>query len=98
MPARFHIAANLALRIAAALPGGYAFTWSAMSALIATLFGCGMDFHDAEQLAAMLGLLLYPCIVLWAFAAISVTRLWLVLIGGGTVMAGAASWVQALFP
>jgi hypothetical protein len=97
MPVRFHLAANLALRLVAALPGGYAFTWSAMSALIATLFGCGMDFHDAEQLAAMLGLLLYPGIVLWAFVAIRVTRLWLVLIGASAVMSGAAWWVQSKF-
>src|SRR5690606_27450799 len=77
---------HLALRLACALLGGYAFTWG--------FIALGMEFHDAEHLSSMLGLLLYLAVFLWAFAARSLRRAAWVLLGGGAVMAALASAVQ----
>lgn len=85
---------QLALRIAAAVLGGYAFCWGFIALCIAGLFAAGMQFHDAEHLASMLTLLLYLVVFLWAFVTRSLARVWAVLVGGGALMAGAASLVQ----
>ncbi|MFT4241642.1 MAG: iron uptake protein [Acidovorax sp.] len=82
-------------RIAAALLGGYAFTWGFMALSLGGLYALGLPFHDAEHLAALLGLLLYLAAFLWAFAARSLWRVWVVLGGGGALMAGAASLLQS---
>lgn len=81
--------------IAAALLGGYAFTWGFMALGVALLFLTGMEFHDAESLTAMIGFLAYLIVFLWAFTVRSVMRVWLVLAGGGALMAAAASLVQS---
>lgn len=84
-------------RSTAAVLGGYAFTWGFMASAVAALFAAGMDLHDAESLAAILGFLVFPTVFLWAFAARSLLRVWAVLAGGGAVMAGAASLLQWAF-
>lgn len=86
---------HAALRIAAAVLGGYAFTWGFMALGLAVLYALGMAFHDAEHLGAMLGILLYLAVFLWAFAAPSLARAWAVLAGGGALMAGAAWLMQS---
>lgn len=83
-----------AQRIAAALLGGYAFTWGLIALAMALPFAAGMHFHDAEHLGAIVGLLAYLVVFLWAFAAHSLARVWAVLLGGGALMAAAASLVQ----
>jgi len=83
-----------ALRIAAALLGGYAFCWGFMALGTAGLYALGLPFHDAEHLSAMLGLLLYLGVFLWAFATRSLWGAWALLAGGGALMAGAASLLQ----
>lgn len=85
---------NVALRIAAGMLGGYAFTWGFIALAITSLFAARLDFHDAETLGTILGFVLFLVVFLWAFAARSVLRVWLVLAGGGALMAGAASLVQ----
>lgn len=89
-----HPRLHIALRIATALLGGYVFTWGFMALGMAGLFALGLEFHDAESLSAIVGILLYLAVFLWAFAARSLRRVWLVLAGGGALMAGAASLVQ----
>ncbi|HJU39300.1 MAG TPA: iron uptake protein [Tahibacter sp.] len=84
----------LALRIGAAVLGGYAFCWGFIAFAMASLFGLGMKFHDAEHLAAMLAFLIYLGVFCWAFVARSLVRAWLVLAGGGALMAVAASLLQ----
>lgn len=84
------------LRVAAALLGGYAFTWGFVSLGVAGMFAGGMAFHDAEHLSYILGFLLYLVAFLWAFAAHGLTRIWTVLAGGGAAMAAAAACVQYL--
>lgn len=87
--------AHLIARIVAAVLGGYAFSWGLVAIGMAGLYALGMPFHDAEHLSAMVALLVYLAVFLWAFAARSLPRVWLVLAGGGALMAGAASLVQS---
>lgn len=87
---------QVAGRIAAALLGGYAFTWGFIALGIASLFAAQMEFHDAEHLCNILGILVFLAVFLWAFAARSVKRVWLVLAGSGGLMAASASLIQHL--
>ncbi|WP_114393495.1 iron uptake protein [Oleisolibacter albus] len=82
------------LRIAAAVLGGYAFTWGFIAFGMASLFALGMPFHDAEHLTAIIGVAVYLALLLWAFAARSLVRVWIVAAGGAGLMAGAASLIQ----
>ncbi|AKC85629.1 hypothetical protein [Pseudoxanthomonas suwonensis] len=86
---------HLAARVAAAVLGGYAFAWGVVALGAAALFAAGMGFHDAEFLASMIGILAYLVAFLWAVATPRPGRCWLVLLGGGALMAAAASAVQA---
>jgi hypothetical protein len=87
---RLHIAS----RIAAGVLGSYAFTWGFIALGIGLLFAAGMPFHDAESLSYILAFIVFLAAFLWAFAARSLARVWLVLAGGGVLMTGAASLVQ----
>lgn len=88
-------APQIAARISAALLGGYAFTWGLIAFVMAASYGAGMEFHDAESLASILGLLFYLVVFLWAFSARRLLPVWLVLAGGGAVMTGLAFLLQA---
>lgn len=83
-------------RIAAAVLGGYAFTWGLMALGVALLFAMGMEFHDAEHLSYIIGFLVYLTVFLWAFASRSLLRVWLLLAGGGVFMVLLASLLQSL--
>ena len=87
---RLHVAG----RIAAALLGGYAFCWGFIALGLAGLFALGMPFHDGEHLLAMLAFPLFAAVFCWAFVARSLPRVWLVLAGGGVLMAGAGALIQ----
>lgn len=85
----------LAARIALAIFGGYGFAWGMVAAGASLMYAAGMDFHDAEFLASLFGVLAFLAVFLWTFAA---RRLWVVctvLIGGGALLAAAASFVQS---
>ena len=84
--------AQVGSRIAAAILGGYAFTWGFTALGIAGLVALGVDFHEAETGVLLLAFLVFLGLFLWAFAAASVVRVW-VLLGGGAVLMTAASWV-----
>lgn len=81
-------------RIAAALLGGYAFTWGFTAFGIAALVGLGVDFHEAETAVVLLSFLVLLVIVLWAFAARSVPRVWALLGGGGAALTAGAWLIQ----
>ena len=83
-------------RVAAALLGGYAFCWGFIALGVAGLYALGMPFHDAEQLSSMLAFILYLVVFLWAFTARRLLPVWGVLAGGGALMAGVASLLQAM--
>ncbi len=87
---------HVAARIAAAVFGGYAFTWGLVALSVALLFAAGMEFHDAEHLGYIVGFLVYLTAFLWAFASRRLTRVWVLLAGGGALMTVAASLVQSL--
>ena len=62
-------AGELVLRIAVALLGGYAVAWLTAQAGSLLLFRGGLTTKaDAVLIATNLGLLLAPCVVVWAFA------------------------------
>lgn len=85
-----------ALRIAAAVFGGYAFAWGFIATGASLMFAAGMDFHDAEFLSSLLGVLAFLAAFLWAFAARRLWAVWTVLLGGGALLAAAGSLVQSL--
>lgn len=84
----------LTARILLAVPGGYVFCWGVIALCAAGTFPMGAEFHDGETLGSILALLLYPAAFLWAFAARNLWRVGAVLVGGGTLMAAAASLIQ----
>lgn len=84
----------LACRILLAVLGGYAFCWGVVALCAAGAFVLGAEFHDGETLGSILALLAYPAAFLWAFAARSLWRAGAVLVGGGALMAAAASLIQ----
>jgi hypothetical protein len=84
------------VRIAAAVFGGYAFTWGFIALGVALMFAAGMEFHDAEHLGYILGFLVFLTVFLWAFAAQRIGRVWAWLAGGAVVMAGGASLLQQM--
>ena len=85
----------LVARIGAAVLGGYGFAWGLVAAATSLLVTAGMGFHDAEFLSSLLGVLAMLCAFLWAFAARRLWRVWMVLAGGGALLAGTGSLVQA---
>ncbi|MBB6242235.1 iron uptake protein [Rhodanobacter sp. MP1X3] len=83
-------------RVGAAVLGGYAFAWGVVAAITSLLFAVGLEFHDAEFLGAIAGLLAYLVVFLWAIAARRLVVVWVVLLGGGALMTAAGSAVQSL--
>jgi len=88
--------AQVTSRIGAAILGGYVFTWGLIALGVALLFAAGMEFHDAESLGYIIGFLVYLTVFLWAFATRHLKRVWLLLAGGGVLMAVSASLIQSL--
>ncbi len=89
---RLHVVA----RVGAAVLGGYGFAWGVVAFGAVAFFAAGMDFHDAEFLAGLIGLLAYLGVFLWAVATPRLGRCWLVLLGAGAAMTVAASALQAV--
>ncbi|WP_324314757.1 hypothetical protein [Povalibacter sp.] len=85
----------MTLRVALALLGGYAFAWGFIASGMTALHAAGMEFHDAQGLASLLGFLLFLCVFLWTFAARSLLRVGVVLVGGGALLIVAASSLQS---
>ena len=87
---------HIASRTVVALLGGYVFTWGLIAFGIALLYSAGMEFHDAEQLSYILGLLVFLVAFLVAFGAQGLRKVALVLVGGGAAITAAAWWLQGL--
>lgn len=85
---------TLLSRIAAALLGGYAFVWGMSTFGIAGLVALGVDYGEARMLFMLLAFPVYLGVFLWAFAAASGVRVWMVLAGGGALMTGVAWSIQ----
>ncbi len=80
--------ARVALRIAAAVGGGYAWTASCVGLLAALLPLTGMARSEAVVLSAMLGYVIYLLVLLWAFSTRSLARLGAVLVCGTALACG----------
>lgn len=79
---------RVGLHVLGAVFGGYALAALAVAAAGALLARLGMARSDAVVSAAMLGVVAYLALLLWAFTVKSVARLWLSLAGGAATMAG----------
>lgn len=85
---------HIVSRLCAGIVGSYAFTWGFIALLAASLLSAGLEFHEATDLAWMLGLLVYLVAFCFAFIASNLSRVWLVLAGGGAVMTLVGWWLS----
>ncbi len=79
---------------AASVLGGYAFTWGFAAFCIAALVALGVDFHKAETGVLIVAFLVFLAAFVWSFSVSRITSVWLVLLGGGAAMTGAAWLIQ----
>lgn len=86
---------TVAARVAAAVLGGYGFAWGVVAACTSLAVAAGMGFHDAEFLSSLIGVLAFLGALLGAIAARRLWPVWAVLLGGGALLAGVGSAVQA---
>lgn len=85
---------QISSRILAGVLGSYAFTWGFIAFGSAGLLRVGLEFHEATDLASMLGFLVYLTALCFAFIAASLKRVWIVLAGGGAAMTIAGWWLS----
>lgn len=85
---------HIASRVCASLLGSYAFTWGFIALLATTLLSAGLEFHEATDLAYMLGFVVFLGAFCFAFVAQSLTRVWIVLAGGGVSMTLVGWWLS----
>jgi hypothetical protein len=85
---------RIALRIAAALLGGWAFTWGVVTLGITGLVALGQPYDEARTALMLLAFLVFLGAFLWAIAAPRLGRVWAVLGGGAALMTGAAWLLQ----
>ncbi|MDF3020404.1 MAG: iron uptake protein [Steroidobacteraceae bacterium] len=86
-----HSSLHVVSRVAAALLGGYAFTWGFTTLGIVLAMAAGAAYGAAQTSVYLLAFLVFLPAFLWAFAARSAGRVWLVLAGGGALMTGLAA-------
>jgi hypothetical protein len=77
-------------RTAAAVLGGYGLAWAA-SVLMAR--GLPLSRYEAMQWAVLASCLIYLCVVLWAFRARPLARMWGGILIPAAVCAGLAHWL-----
>lgn len=87
-------AVHVLSRICASILGSYAFTWGFIALGASSLIVAGTEFHEASSLTSMLGFVVFLCTFCWAFIAASLTRVWVVLAGGGALMTLAGWWIS----
>jgi hypothetical protein len=90
-------AVHVALRVTAAVAGGFGFTTAsvALSAVaLPVLFG--MARGEAVLLSTMLGFILYLTLLLWAFAEPRAWRVWFVFLAGGAAAFGLSQWLAPM--
>ena len=85
---------HIVSRVCAGLLGSYVFTWGFVALLATALLSAGLEFHEATDLAYMLAFFVFLGALCFAFIAASLTRVWLVLMGGGAVMTATGWWLS----
>lgn len=83
----------VALRVVAAVGGGFAVTSLAVRVLAGLLTRWGMPGAEAVVAAAMTGFLIYLVVLLWGLACENVRRLSAWLSSGALVLAVLRQWV-----
>lgn len=81
-------------RILAGVFASYAFTWGFIAVVSAGRLRAGTEFHEATDLAVMLGFLVYPAAFCFAFVVSSLARVWLALAGGGAGLTLLGWWLS----
>lgn len=61
---------------------------------ITALVALGVGYDEAHTALMLLAFLVFLGVFLWAFAAPSLARVWLVLAGSGAALTAAAWWLQ----
>jgi|ACQI01.1.fsa_nt_gi hypothetical protein len=89
-------ALHIVSRITAASVGGYIFTYGLSAFFIALAVVIGAAFDQAQMGFMMLAILVYLAAFLWAFSSKNLTKVWLILFGGGGIMVVAALGLQSL--
>ena len=89
--------ASLALRVVAAIGGGYACTvaLASASAQLLVLFG-SIARSEAVILAAMLGFILYLVLLIWSFSETRLWRVWALLLTGILIGGALSQWLAPL--
>lgn len=83
---------QITARVAAAVAGGYAFTWGFAALGLALLLWFGSPFDEARTAVYLLAFLVFLTVFCWAFAVRRLRQVWWVLAGGGAAMS-AAAWL-----
>jgi hypothetical protein len=81
-------------RFAAAIVGGFVFSYGFVALATLAGFALGLPFFEAWSLTMMLAIVVYLGALIWGFAARQSWRVWGVLGAGGCAMA-AAAWALA---
>jgi hypothetical protein len=87
---------HIASRITASFAGGYFFVWGITTLGIGLAVLLGMPYAEAQTLLYMLAFLIYVGVFCWAYVASSLTKVWIVLAGGGLVMTILGWWLGHL--
>lgn len=81
-------------RFAAAIIGGFVFSYGFVALATLVGFALGLPFFEAWSLTMMLAIVVYLGALIWSFAARNIWLVWGGLAGGGCLMA-AAAWALA---
>jgi len=81
-------------RILAGVLGSYVLTWGFIALVSASLLSAGLEFHEATDLASMLGFLVFLTALCFAFIAANLVRVWGILLGAGALMTFAGWWLS----
>lgn len=79
-------------RVLAGVAGGWLFSYGLAGLAIALQVAAGSAYDEAHAAAMLFALVVYLAAFLWAFAARSERRVWIVLAGGGGA-ATLAAWL-----
>ncbi len=85
-------AVDIGLRVVASIFGGYALTYALTAAASVLLHRGGLDRVDSALVSTNLAILIYPAVMIWAFAA---RRGWFVLAAliAATAGLGLVAWL-----
>ncbi|UTW51095.1 hypothetical protein KFF05_14365 [bacterium SCSIO 12827] len=81
---------HIVQRIAAAVLGGYGLAWAASVLMARSL---PLSRYEAMQWAVLASFLIYLCVVLWAFRARPLARMWGGILIPAAICAGLAHWL-----